>query len=63
MNDITTVVKRLRKAGYLVKKGSSGHWKVYGDRGQLLTVIGTSRGSWHGIKNIYKQIEKAGITL
>lgn len=62
MNDIKTLVTKLRRNGVRVERARSGHWKVYDCKGSLVTVLSYSPGKGtHGVANASSLLRKLGM--
>jgi len=63
MNDKTALVKRIRKAGYVVTINSRGHYDISTKEGKWLMRMSAKNSRHHTLRAVLSDIRKAGIII
>jgi len=63
MNDRTGLVKRIRKAGYVVTLNERGHYDIWTKEGKWLMRMSRNNKRYHALRNTLRDIRKAGIII
>ncbi|RBQ21588.1 hypothetical protein DP939_02435 [Spongiactinospora rosea] len=57
--EIAEIIKALRRQGFEVTMGRSGHWKVYKDS-RLIGTLAATPGDDRGLRNAIAVLRRAG---
>lgn len=58
--DVKKVVRRLRRAGYAVSTGGSGHFQVRDAAGRLLMTMAATPSDWRAMRKIRSDARRLG---
>lgn len=54
------LIAALRRAGWRVEIGGSGHWKFWNPHGELITTSPTSSSDVNSLKSLLRDLRRAG---
>jgi predicted RNA binding protein YcfA (HicA-like mRNA interferase family) len=60
--EIAKILKALTAQGFEVKKGGSGHWKIYDADGRMVTVLAATPSDPRSVRNAIAVLRRAGFT-